>query len=184
MHFSNIPATVCRGTFQNGWILYQNAGRIATAGVYPFFTYGAFAAQSFWVASSTIPQPFAKGFERRRPKAPPHEASANTPYPFAQGFAPPPHCRRGLCDVSVSLLLRHRGLTLLTHGGYASTTRCRLYKTLSDFIPTLPLQPFAAEVESKRIIPSTYPSSPSNFEIGIIASKYPSALAIGARCPS
>ena len=58
--------------------------------------------------SPTTTQPLAKGFVRLRPKAPPHGASANTPYPFAQVFAPPPHCRRGLCDVSVSLVLCHR----------------------------------------------------------------------------
>ena len=59
----------------------------------------------------TTTQPLAKGFVRRRPKAPPHGASANTPYPFARTFAPPPHCRRV-----------HNTL--------------RRYKTLSDFIPT------------------------------------------------
>ena len=65
----------------------------------------------------TTTQPLAKGFVRRWPKA--HGASANTPYPFARTFAPPPHCRR---------TNRSRFA--------ASTTRCRRYKTLSDFIPT------------------------------------------------
>ena len=73
------------------------------------------AQPSFVSNPRTIPtQPCAKGFVRRRPKAPPHGASANTPYPFAQVFAPPPHCRR-----------TNRGRFA------ASTTRCRRYKTLS-----------------------------------------------------
>ena len=41
--------------------------------------------------SPTTTQPLAKGFVRRRPKAHPHGASANTPYPLARTFAPPPH---------------------------------------------------------------------------------------------
>ena len=43
------------------------------------------------VPITTTLQPLAKGFVRRRPKAPPHGASANTPYPLARTFAPPPH---------------------------------------------------------------------------------------------
>ena len=70
----------------------------------------------------TATQPLAKGFVRRRPKAPPHGASANTPYPFARTFAPPPHCRR------------------INRGRFAaSTTRCRRHQTLSCPMPPLTL---------------------------------------------